>query len=154
MDNGGFNFPRAIAVDSGNNIYVTNDNDIRIFNENGNFITFWPISGSAWFANPLGITVDNTGNVFVVSTSNNEILKMDENGNLLLTWGSAGVGLGQFNSPAGIGLIAFKSARFYYRRGTSRRGNRPAVGVGRVAKKATVFNQGIAGIVAGNGATL
>ena len=59
---------------------------------------------SGLFNQPGGITLDNSGNVYVVDSGNNRIQKFDSNGNLLLLWGGSGSATGQFNQPNGIAV--------------------------------------------------
>jgi sugar lactone lactonase YvrE len=63
------------------------------------------------FNSPTGITLDNTGNVYVVDTYNSRIQEFDSNGNLLQIWGSYGTSAGQFSGPTGI---AVDSSNYVY----------------------------------------
>jgi len=96
-----FNFPRAIGVDSEDNVYISNDKDLRIFDLNGSFLDYWAIDG-IHFPGPLGVTTDKDDHVFFTTTYH-EVCKMDKYGNMLASWGSYGNDIGQFNKPAGIG---------------------------------------------------
>jgi len=51
---------------------------------------------------PQGVTVDTTGNVYVVDSGNNRIQKFTDAGVWVATWGTAGSGDLQFNNPTGI----------------------------------------------------
>ena len=53
-------------------------------------------------ARPKGLTVDRAGHVFVSDSAFDNIQVFDMTGNLLMYWGSAGGGPGQFNLPAGL----------------------------------------------------
>lgn len=68
-DNYHFNKPKGVAVDSLNNVYVSDENNQRIikYYPNGTFITKWStkIGSTSYF--PLGIDVASSGAVFVVT---------------------------------------------------------------------------------------
>ncbi|MCA9342384.1 6-bladed beta-propeller, partial [Candidatus Saccharibacteria bacterium] len=103
---GQFNSPRAIAIDSSDNMYVSDTNNSRIqkFDSNGNFITKWGSSGSedGEFSLPQGIAVDLQNNVYVVDSYNNRVQKFDSNGDYITKWGDT---TGQFNYPTSIGIF-------------------------------------------------
>jgi len=122
------NVPMGIAVDSSGNVFVTDtaNNRIQKFDTNGNFITMWGwgvatganqfetctsscqagVYGSSdgQFKNPMGVTVDSSGNVFVVDTYNNRIQEFTSAGGFITKWGSYGTGNGQFWNPAGVAV--------------------------------------------------
>ncbi|MGQ0638194.1 MAG: 6-bladed beta-propeller [Nitrososphaerota archaeon] len=54
------------------------------------------------FKNPRGIAIDSEDNVYVVDSGNSQIKKFDSTGKFLLSWGSSGIGHGQFKNPSGI----------------------------------------------------
>jgi hypothetical protein len=105
---GGF-IPVCMAVDSNNNVYVTDDENERVlkFDKNGNYLTQWGSSGSdnGQFLIPAGIALDSDNNVYVTDENNNRIEKFDSNGGYLTQWG------GQFNYP--YGLATDSSNNFY-----------------------------------------
>jgi DNA-binding beta-propeller fold protein YncE len=77
---GQFMGPAGLAIDSEDNIYVTDrDNDrIQIFTSNGTFITSFGSEGSGdgQFNRPEGVGVDrysDTGLVYVADTGNSRI---------------------------------------------------------------------------------
>lgn len=61
-------------------------------------------SGSGQFYIPTGITVDPSGNVWVVDDENNRVEEFKENGEYLSRFGSKGTGNGQFIEPEGIAI--------------------------------------------------
>jgi len=61
-------------------------------------------SGNGQFIYPTGITIDSSGNIYVVDTGNNRIQKFDSSRNFILKWGNFGDGNGQFSSPVGIAV--------------------------------------------------
>jgi sugar lactone lactonase YvrE len=78
-DEGRFNNPTAIAVDSKGAFYVadTNNNRIQKFDKNGNFLLTWGSKGSAdgQFEEPVGLAIDYSDNIYVVDKDNNRIQK-------------------------------------------------------------------------------
>src|SRR6478609_781928 len=75
--NGQFISPSGIAVDSSDNVYVSDldDNNVQKFTNNGTFITTWGSygTGNGQFISPSGIAVDSSNNVYVVDAGNNRI---------------------------------------------------------------------------------
>ena len=114
--NGQFEYPYGIAVDSANNVYVTDvpNNRVEKFTSSGNYLTQWGSAGNGngQFDLPLGIAADSSNNVYVVDEDNNRVEKFDGNGNYLTQWGSNGSGNGQFASPYGIAVDS--SGNFIY----------------------------------------
>ena len=80
-DNGQFDCPAGIAVDSsGNFVYVVDTYNHRIqkFDSNGKFITKWGSKGigDGQFRNPEDIAVDSSGNfVYVTNQDDHRIQK-------------------------------------------------------------------------------
>jgi len=70
----------------------------------------WEITGDPNPLNkPVGVTVDQDGNIYVMDTENSRVQKFDSNGQFVLMWGSQGSEEGQFQnaSPQGwLGHIA------------------------------------------------
>ena len=54
------------------------------------------------FDEPRGVTVDSTGNVYIVDSKNNRIQKFDPDGKPLLEWGHEGADPGTFKDPCGV----------------------------------------------------
>jgi streptogramin lyase len=99
-DNGQFDWPRGIAVDKNNYVYVADSNNNRIqkFDSNGTFIAKWGSKGLrvGKFRDPSGIAVDENNNLFVVDSGNCRIQKFDSSGTFIGSWGSCGSGSGEF----------------------------------------------------------
>jgi len=106
--NGQFIWPRGLAIDSSDNVYVADQRNHRIqkFNSNGGFIAKWGSvgTGNGQFYDPGGIAVDSLGYVYVLDGGNIRIQKFDSNGNFITKWGSFGYGNGQFNNLKGIAI--------------------------------------------------
>ncbi len=64
------------------------------------FVSYFGTSTS--FNDPTGIAIDSDNDVYVVDSGNSQIKKFDSNGKLLVSWGSAGSGNGQFIHSNGI----------------------------------------------------
>jgi DNA-binding beta-propeller fold protein YncE len=105
---GGFNAPQSVALDSSNNVYVTDSGNARVvkLDKNNNYLTQWGSygTGNGQFGSPYGIAVDSSNNVYVTDNLNNRVEKFDSGGNYLTQWGSLGSGNGQFSSPWGIAV--------------------------------------------------
>jgi DNA-binding beta-propeller fold protein YncE len=54
---------------------------------------------------PIGVAIDSNGRIYVADYGNNRIVRMDNmNGDNRLTFGSMGIGQGQFSGPSGIAV--------------------------------------------------
>lgn len=76
---GRFNNPSAIAIDSKNNIYIADTNNHRIqqFDSDGNFILSFGTQGSGkgQFEQPVGLAIDTGDNLYIVDKKNNNVQK-------------------------------------------------------------------------------
>jgi streptogramin lyase len=121
--NAQFSFPESVAVDASGNVYVADtDNDaIRQIAPGGVVTTLAGSVGSpgsadgtgnvAQFYNPVGVAVDNNGNVYVTDTGNNTIRMFSPGGVVTTLAGRAGssgsadgVKSVLFNMPAGVAV--------------------------------------------------
>ena len=75
--------------------------------------------GDGQFLNPEGLTLDTSGNVFVVDTGNDRVQKLSSTGTFLRAVGGPGWEDGQFNKPGGI--AASKGLEIYVADGRNRR---------------------------------
>ncbi|MFA6226839.1 MAG: SBBP repeat-containing protein [Methanoregula sp.] len=77
----------GVAIDSNDNIYVTDTGNNRIleFPSDGSMITFWDLKESEYRQSevPYGIAVDSSGNVYVADTGNKRIQKFSPTGTFL-----------------------------------------------------------------------
>lgn len=68
------------------------------------FIAKWGSEGDGdgQFVNPVGIAVDQLGNVYTLDVYHDRVQKFDDSGNYITQWGSEGDGDGQFVNSTGI----------------------------------------------------
>jgi DNA-binding beta-propeller fold protein YncE len=90
---GQFDLVHGVAVDRNRRVYVGDrtNNRIQVFTENGEFIEEWPD-----VTDPVGIFIDESDGVWVVSAMLNRLLKYDTNGVLQYHWGTYGGTRGGF----------------------------------------------------------
>ena len=124
---GQFNTPEGIAIDSSDNVYVTDSQNNRIekFSSAGSFTSTWGWGvqdgtsayevctsscqagigsgqGDGQLFGPLGIATDSSDNVYVADYYNDRIEKFSSGGAFLTKWGSSGSGAAQFFGPANL----------------------------------------------------
>ncbi len=115
QNNGQFNNPCGIAVNSIGDVFVVDSGNNRIqhFTSNGKYIGQWGDStpntgtGESEFNNPFAVTVDNKNSIYVVDRGNNRIEKFYSDGSYMLQWGEKGnIGNidGKFDDPVGIAV--------------------------------------------------
>lgn len=115
--NGGLNGTSHIAIDSSNNIWVSDgSHEVEKFNSGGTFISQIGTNG---YANgnlraPWGFAFDATGNIWIADTGNNRVQEFTSGGSWVQTIPSSGCGNvspagctasatnGQFSSPKGV----------------------------------------------------
>ena len=99
-------WPTCIALDSNQNVYVTDDwlNRVSVFDKDGKFLDKWgaPGSGDGQINKPAGIGFDKEDNLYLVDSANNRVQKFTKDGKYLAKWGAAGSGEGQFQLPWGL----------------------------------------------------
>jgi sugar lactone lactonase YvrE len=114
---GTLNGTSHIAIDSSNNIWVSDGPYVEEFNSSGTFISQIGTNG---YANgnlraPWGFAFDTTGNIWIADTGNNRVQEFNSSGVFQMgigagyngvsgTIGSNGAGNGQFNSPNSIAI--------------------------------------------------
>lgn len=103
-----FNSPVAMAFDSQDRLYISDElnHRITIFDSSGKFLNKWDASGSGpgELNGPAGIAIDSQDNVYVVDQHNNRVQRFDSGGSFIAQWGEAGCGPGQFNLPWGVAV--------------------------------------------------
>ena len=99
-------WPTGIAMDSRENIYVTDEwfNRILIFDKDGKFLSKWGTTGAGdgEFNAPTGIEIDSGDNVYIVDSRNGRVQKLTNDGKYLAQWGRPGSGDGELKAPWGV----------------------------------------------------
>ena len=107
-EEGDFNFPSQITVDSKGNLYVvdTMNGRVQIFDTEGRFIrAFGKLGdGPGQFARPKGIALDSEGHIYVVDSAFNNVQIFSNEGEMLMSFGGFGEGRGQQILPAGLSI--------------------------------------------------
>ena len=105
---GQFVWPVAMAFDSEERLYVTDEMNQRItvFDSSGKYLDKWGVhgTGDGELDGPSGIAIDSEDHVYVVDQNNHRVHKFTTGGRHLLQWGEPGDGDGQFNLPWGVGV--------------------------------------------------
>ncbi|MFN7930128.1 MAG: hypothetical protein U0Y68_19830 [Blastocatellia bacterium] len=104
--------PAGIGVDPAGNVFVVEQATllVRKFTNTGVPILSWggAGTGNGQFGGPpngpIGLAIDNNGNVYVVDTVNNRVQKFNNNGVYLTQFGTPGAADGQFDLPTGIAV--------------------------------------------------
>jgi sugar lactone lactonase YvrE len=99
-------WPAGIALDSQDNVYVTDEwlNRVSVFDKDGNFLNHWGTAGNipGTLDGPSGIAIDQDDTLYIVDSRNHRVQTFTPGGAFLGTWGSFGTTTGQFDSPWGI----------------------------------------------------
>jgi len=101
---GQFDTPDGLATDSAGRLFVADrSNDrVQVFSADGTFIASW--KDGLGLKSPYGVAVDDRGAVYVIDNGNNRVVQLNLLGGMVRTWGTKGVGDGQFDDPRGIGV--------------------------------------------------
>ncbi len=99
-------WPGSVAVDSNQNVYVTDDylNRISVFDKDGQFLNKWGVAGSGdgQLNQPFCIRIDNEDNAYISDSGNHRIQKFTKDGRFISKWGQQGNGPGELNFPWGL----------------------------------------------------
>lgn len=99
LSDGRFHKPRAIAVDSHDELYIVDKTGrIQVFDSEGQFLRGWK-TPEVEKGKPTGLTIDRRGNLLVSDTHYHRVLCYDREGNLLeerTIGGTPGPGEGEF----------------------------------------------------------
>ena len=105
---GQFILPVAMAFDSQERLYITDEQNhrITIFDLAGNFLSKWGVLGSVdgELNGPAGITIDADDNLYVVDQNNNRVQKFTPDGQFLASFGESGEGDGQLHRPSSVAV--------------------------------------------------
>ena len=103
-----FQWPVALAMDAGDNLYVSDEatHRITVITSEGEFVGAWGEQGSGegQLNGPSGIALDPEGNLWVSDTLNHRVQRFTRGGEFLASWGTFGSGEGEFNMPWGVAV--------------------------------------------------
>lgn len=107
-EEGEFNFPSHLGVDTKGNLYVvdTMNGRVQIFDKSGKFIRAFGQFGDmpGMFARPKGVGVDSEGHIYVVDAAFNNVQIFNDEGQVLLAFASYGSDRSQMILPAGLAV--------------------------------------------------
>lgn len=105
-DQGQLTWAAGIAIDSQQNVFVTDEwlHRITVFTAEGEYLrTFGSAgSGDGQFNRPSGIATDGNDDMYVVDALNHRVQKLSNDGQYIAQWGSQGADAGQFSAPWGV----------------------------------------------------
>ena len=98
--------PFTVAVDSKDNVYVTDSQNNRIqkFTNNGTYLADLIPKNDTKKYSLKEIAIDYYDDVYVSDIKNDVVMKFDSNGTFITKWGSSGNRHGEFNNPLGIAV--------------------------------------------------
>jgi len=101
---GDFVYPRGVAVNKNNEVFVIDRIRIQKFSSEGEFIFAFGKQGAGdgEFNRPSGMYIDQNGYIYVADSGNSRIQKFDQKGKFIMKWGTAGSGNGQMAFPIGV----------------------------------------------------
>lgn len=103
---GKFVRPTAIALDSEQNVYVSDEwlQRISVFDKRGQFLDKWGAVGSedGEFDRASGLAFDGKDNLYLVDSANHRVQIFTKDGKFLDKFGTEGSGQGYLNLPWGI----------------------------------------------------
>ncbi|HKD61229.1 MAG TPA: SMP-30/gluconolactonase/LRE family protein [Terracidiphilus sp.] len=106
---GDFAAPQGVALDSDNNVYVTDtlNNRVEIFDADGNFISEFGKHGDGpgYLARPKGVAVDSDGHIWIADAMQDRLQVFNREGQLLTYIGMGHGELpGQFKALTGVAI--------------------------------------------------
>ena len=105
-NDGMFSYPYGVAVNSRDEIAVTSQHKVQIFDCKGNFLRSFGREGSdrGQFQTPSGIAFGKDGNIYVANNGNHRIQIFNEEGRYLSMFGGKGSLDSQLKNPCGLSL--------------------------------------------------
>ena len=102
--NGQFSHPHGISFDSTGNLFVADEinNRVQVFTAAGECI--YQFNGGVRLKAPVGIALDANDIVYISESNSHRISVFTRDGQYLTSFGSKGIGPGQFNRPTGIAI--------------------------------------------------
>lgn len=104
---------RGIAVSGSDRVYATqpqaddaSGSSVFLFTATGGLAARWNANGTGpgEFYGPVGVAVDDGGDVFVTEQGNARVQRLTAEGEPITQWGGRGAAPGQFGDPEGIAL--------------------------------------------------
>jgi tripartite motif-containing protein 71 len=119
--------PEKLAFDAQGNLYVTEvgansingstggNNSIQTSSPTGVPLARWGTLGSrpGQFNTPVGIAIDQQGDIYVADVANHRIQKLSSTGQPLIQWHTVGTGIGENNTEIGYDLALDASGNVY-----------------------------------------
>ena len=105
-NDGMFIYPWGVAVNSRDEIAVTSNHKVQIFDCKGNFLRSFGRQGSdkGQFQDPSGIAFGKDSNIYVADNGNHRIQIFNEEGRYMSMFGGEGSLDSQLNNPYGLSL--------------------------------------------------
>ena len=107
-EEGKFIWPTGLALDSQENMYVTDEwmDRVTVLDKDGNLVQVWGSSGQGegQLSGPAGIALDENEDLYIVDSRNHRVQKYTRDGKFISQWGSLGSGEGELDSPWGMDI--------------------------------------------------
>ena len=101
---GGFGRPRGVAFNHAGEMVISDVDSVSVLSPNGAKLRSFGTRGlgPGQFRYPMGVTVDNEGNILVADNRNHRIQKFTNGGQFLASVGTKNTGPLQFNNPIDV----------------------------------------------------
>ena len=105
---GEFNTVHSIAISADRRLFVVDRGHERmqVFDENGKFITMWPLRSPHWPASEKTLVtnhfIDDKGHIWAGDAYTDRIMEFDLDGNFLYSWGASGPQPGRLQCSHGM----------------------------------------------------